>query len=287
MESVIIPNSVTFIGNYAFANCSSLSSITIPSNVRTLGNDAFQGCSGLTQIICKAKVSPSITYSINNDTFFEGVDKATCTLYVPACSIDAYADANGWWYFTRIEPVKEPIEPIVKVNTEITERNAIDITEFKMKVESGATLTINEEAKAELWIDGALKGTASAEDIREKGGTLTVTFSSSTKEASTRAILDEFWKTVATSTNNDVQILVKVAAASFKIDGEDLDEELCYSYNAKASVAESIVKQITSLEELKIDDNTNSIIYNLNGSRNNDSSQKGIIIKNGSIILVK
>ena len=42
--------SVTSIGNYAFADCSSLTSITIPSSVTSIGFEAFLGCSGLTSI---------------------------------------------------------------------------------------------------------------------------------------------------------------------------------------------------------------------------------------------
>ena len=46
----IIPNSVTAIGDYAFASCSGLTSITIPNSVTTIGNYAFDYCSGLTSV---------------------------------------------------------------------------------------------------------------------------------------------------------------------------------------------------------------------------------------------
>lgn len=48
--NVIIPNSVTAIGNYAFEYCSELTSITLPESVTTIGEWAFSGCSGLTSI---------------------------------------------------------------------------------------------------------------------------------------------------------------------------------------------------------------------------------------------
>ena len=49
-KNTIIPNSVTRIGNYAFENCSGLTSITIPNSVTSIGNSAFLGCDGLTSV---------------------------------------------------------------------------------------------------------------------------------------------------------------------------------------------------------------------------------------------
>jgi len=46
---LVIPNSVTSIGDYAFYNCSGLTSITIPESVTSIGDEAFRFCSGLTK----------------------------------------------------------------------------------------------------------------------------------------------------------------------------------------------------------------------------------------------
>jgi hypothetical protein len=48
-KNTIIPNSVTSIGNYAFAWCNGLTSMNIPQNVISIGEGAFEGC-GLTSI---------------------------------------------------------------------------------------------------------------------------------------------------------------------------------------------------------------------------------------------
>lgn len=47
INSVIIPNSVTSIGDTAFLNCSGLIFVNIPNSVTAIGNKAFYGCDNL------------------------------------------------------------------------------------------------------------------------------------------------------------------------------------------------------------------------------------------------
>ena len=64
IKKLVIPNSVTSIGQYTFFDCSGLAEIEIPNSVNNIGDYAFSGCSGLTDI----EISNSVT-SIGNDAF--------------------------------------------------------------------------------------------------------------------------------------------------------------------------------------------------------------------------
>ena len=65
LESIVIPNSVTSIGDYAFCECNSLECVTIGNSVTSIGNGAFEFCSSLECVT----IGNSVT-SIGDYAFF-------------------------------------------------------------------------------------------------------------------------------------------------------------------------------------------------------------------------
>ncbi|MBQ2540935.1 MAG: leucine-rich repeat protein [Paludibacteraceae bacterium] len=63
LGEIVIPNSVTSIGEAAFYDCSGLTSVTIGNSVTSIGNNAFSGCSGLTSVTIHSNAIVSKDYS--------------------------------------------------------------------------------------------------------------------------------------------------------------------------------------------------------------------------------
>ena len=117
ITDLVIPNSVTSIGTYAFCKCSGLTSVNIPNSVTSIGRYAFEGCSGLTSVtipesvtsigwyafncsgLTSVKVEMESPLSISSSTFSY---RANATLYVPKGSKAAYEEANYWKEFKQI-----------------------------------------------------------------------------------------------------------------------------------------------------------------------------------------
>lgn len=58
-----MPDSVTEIGPYAFAECTSLQSIEIPDSVTKVGVHAFDGCTSLKSITAPISLKDNLTGS--------------------------------------------------------------------------------------------------------------------------------------------------------------------------------------------------------------------------------
>src|SRR5665213_3285012 len=77
---------VTSIGDYAFLNCSGLTSVTIPDSVTSIGSAAFYQCSGLTNLTIGTSVTSIGDYAFYNCSKLTGV-----TIPNSVTSIGVYA----------------------------------------------------------------------------------------------------------------------------------------------------------------------------------------------------
>ena len=86
LTSVVIPDSVTSIGNYAFYNCYSLTSVVIGDSVTSIGDWAFQYCTSLTSVV----IPDSVT-SIGNFAFYNCSSLTSVVIPDSVTSIGGYA----------------------------------------------------------------------------------------------------------------------------------------------------------------------------------------------------
>ena len=103
---------VTEIAEGAFENNKNLTDVIIPSSITSIKDNAFKGCSNLESIT--VYIATPINLSVaeargttrsDGSSVFEGVDKATCVLYVPDASVELYKAAPVWKEFMHIVPM--------------------------------------------------------------------------------------------------------------------------------------------------------------------------------------
>jgi len=104
---------VIAIGESSFENNKNLTDVIIPSSVTSIGDNAFKGCSNLksitvynpTPINLSAAGARGAGTRSGGSSVFEGVDKVLCILYVPDGSVDLYKAAPVWNEFRHIIPI--------------------------------------------------------------------------------------------------------------------------------------------------------------------------------------
>ncbi len=125
LGSVTLPNTIVYIGRWAFNSCSSLTSVSIPSSVTYIGNSAFNNCNSLQPsitdqgvkylgnsenpyvVLWDGKDITSSSYTVYNDCkiiYFDAFDQSLRNIILPSSltSIGDYA-FDGCTYLTSID----------------------------------------------------------------------------------------------------------------------------------------------------------------------------------------
>ena len=96
LTSLTLPAGITSIGSRAFSYCHELTSLTLPDGITYIGGEAFYGCSGLTSLYVYSEKVPKIDGHV-----FEECDAKKCTVYVPKGTYDDYW-LSDFGYFENI-----------------------------------------------------------------------------------------------------------------------------------------------------------------------------------------
>lgn len=97
LREVVIPNSVTTIGDGAFISCESLETLELPSGLTSIGKYAFEDCSSLKKVYSYATTPPVC----GDDNSFS--PSADCVLHIPKKTKEVYKEAIGWKNFAYLE----------------------------------------------------------------------------------------------------------------------------------------------------------------------------------------
>lgn len=98
LTNINIPNSVTSIEHSAFYSCKNLININIPNSVTSIEYGAFAECWKLRDVIVHWEKPINIS-DLEHDVFYGTPSK---TLHVPAGTLSAYKNDDGWNVFEKI-----------------------------------------------------------------------------------------------------------------------------------------------------------------------------------------
>ena len=98
--TIIVPATVTSIGEMAFMYCSKITGVGIPASVREIKSSAFAYIYNVADFIIDNIVPPTV-----QDDSFDSSLYTSSTLYVPREAIEVYKNAEVWKNWTKIEAI--------------------------------------------------------------------------------------------------------------------------------------------------------------------------------------
>ena len=110
LKTIILPNSITSIGEKAFYRCRGLHTITLPDKITNIGYEAFMDCFLLDTLITLSENPPTL----DDEVFLPNSDMV---VFVPKGCETTYQNAEGWKDFEIKIIIENPVTSIT-LNTE-------------------------------------------------------------------------------------------------------------------------------------------------------------------------
>lgn len=216
LREVMIPNSVTTIGDGAFISCASLETLELPSGLTSIGKYAFEGCSSLKKV-CSYATAPPVCGA--DDSFSPS---AECVLHIPQKTKEVYKEAIGWKNFAYLED-DLPNENYVGA-TDIT----LDSNALRLKIDdnyqlAATVLPENATDKSVIWSSSDSKVASVSENGLVKGlkeGHATITATCDGLSATCEIEVTDFSgiTSVVTNGGNSVEV--------YTLQGQKIDSPL-------------------------------------------------------------
>jgi hypothetical protein len=258
IESIVIENGVTSVGNYAFNGCSYLASVSIPATVTSIGDYAFKSCSNL------ATVTLNSNPFIGDYAFDDIKDGATVTMNLTA---NLAGDAKWMTFYNQNYRFQ------ADANTQV----------FKVEL-NGIGLTMHE-------VGNRIVDAGTAVVLKKTGDdnpvmTLTTTASGDTQSNNLTGV-----SAVAGVTSDGTIYVLNYTAANgvgfYKLkSGKTLGVGKAYLTYSGEAREYFLFDETTGIEDINRETITNNRYYDLQGRRVSQPT-KGLYIVNGKKFVIK
>ena len=231
LTSVTIPNSVTSIGKGAFFLCDGLTSVTIPNSVTSIGSEAFAYCSGLTSVTIPNSVTSigksafESCYSLTSVTIEAETpptlgedafwDTNKCPIYVPCNAVNAYKTA--WSEYADRIVANCSSFTISFVNWDGSNLQTTSVTEGEMPQYTGSTPTRPDDEEYTYTFSGWTPAIVAATE----DATYTANYTATPKSQGINQITNDKWE-MTNKIIRDGNVLILRGEKVYTVTGQEV-----------------------------------------------------------------